>query len=328
MFRCLAPCLLAAAVLATTSCAASGTASPQTDPQSPPSSAAAPGDGGESATTAGSAVESVEETRRQFLNVVCYTDTALQNLLSVANASGGWGALPAKDARTYAQSASDAAQEAVRRLQETEWPDSVRDQMTTVETEYLAMLRPLQQIAQSPKAEDRSQAWRELKAQERIAEQQVRLTLELEPVDSLNDGCPPPVAVKPARKDPPESSAGGGGAAAAGWTDHWMSPSGNIRCGYNPAGSRGAPVVACVVSDESTYMKLTQGVGAEGPLSATTSTFGQLSVSGARTLGYGQTTNVGPFTCSQSPADGIGMSCWLTSTLQGFTIKRGTYWSY
>jgi len=314
----------AASLLGLSACSgANSTADPA--PESASASAAPAPEGTSASPEVTQQTLSLEDTKRQFLSIVCYTDTSLQNLNGAALNSGGWSGIPRKEAATYAEAAIDAAREAVRRMQEADWPDSVASQLPAMESEYLAMLRPLEQIAQASKADDRSQAWRELKSQDRTAEQQVRLTLGLGPVDSTDDGCPPPVEINAPKKDKKDKTDSN---AAAGWTDHWTSPSGNIECGYNPAGSRGLPVVACVVSDEHTYMKLTQGVGVEGPLGANSGTYAQLSVSGARVLGYGQTTYVGPFACNQSLTDGIGMSCWLTSTLQGFTVKRGTYWSY
>lgn len=277
------------------------------------------------ATSSSPAVPVTEQPSRDFLAVVCYTDTALQNLIGAATAAGGWGSLSGNDAQRYAQAAVEAAREAVRKIQATTWPDTISGQMDKVSQEYLAMLRPLETIQQSRDAAARSGAWRDLKAQDRTGEEQVRLTLKLGPVDSANDGCPPPIEIKVPKPTSSSAATGSGTAASGAWTQHWTSPSGNIQCGYAPSGSRGQPVVACVVADQSTYVKLTQGIGAEGPLSASSSTFDQLSSGSASILGYGQSMSVGPFMCQQSDETGVGMACWLPGTEQGFAVKRDSY---
>lgn len=267
---------------------------------------------------------SVSEASEEFIRIVCPADTALQSLIGTATEAGGWSAISKRDAEMYALDAADAARQVASVLLEEDWPESVTNDMQAVVDEYLATLRPLQQIAQASSGNDRSAGWRDLQGQTRPAEERVRLALKLGSMNSEKDGCPLPVKTTTGSSTKKPSPSGPDG-SALGWTQHWTSPSGNIKCGYNPTGSTGTPVVACVVSDQAQLMRVRLGGIVEGPDYASSSDLEQLTSRSAATLGFGQYWYLPEFTCWQSFEDGLGMTCWDNVTRQGFAVKRDSY---
>ena len=270
--------------------------------------------------------EPTQATADMFLSMVCPTRTAVNNLLATATASGGWQKMPAQDARRFAQAAVAETQTTVRKLDETTWPETVAESIPSVVDEYLATLRPLERLTQVS-AQDRTAVWQELQGQSRSAEEKVRIDLGLGSFDSTENGCPLPPNVTPTKpkKDGPNPSSTTKNSA---WTMHWTSPSGNIACGYAPEGRDGAPVVACMVLDEQRLMRVRANGSVEGPLIADSGDRAQLTSSNARALGWGGTITPPGFFCQMSSENGPGMACQDNIYRQGFTVKRGTYWSY
>lgn len=270
-------------------------------------------------------MESAGET---FIDTVCPTRVALDNLLATAISAGGWREMLAEDARQYAQEAVAQTQATVRGLDEAAWPDPLTATIPGVVDEYLATLRPLERLA-SANPKDRAAAWRDLQSLSRSHEEKVRISLGLGSYDSTDNGCPLPPNVKPqpqesnAKTEEPSSQSD-----SSAWTMHWTSPSGNIACGYAPKGSDGRPVVACIVLDEGTLMRVRSSGIVEGPVRADGSDQSQLTSASANTLGWGQTIAPPGFFCQQSTQSGSGMACQENTFGQGFTIKRGTYWPY
>lgn len=264
------------------------------------------------------------DAAKEFILVVCPADTALQSLIGTATEAGGWSAVSRKDAERYALGAADAARAVASMLPEREWPESVAVDIPVVVDEYLATLRPLQQIAQAGSGSERSAGWRDLQGQVRPAEERVRLALKLGSMNSEKDGCPLPTKTSGGSSSRKPSS-GGSDAVAAGWTEHWTSPSGNIRCGFNPRGKTGTAVVACVVANQSQLMLVRAGGFVEGPEFATDSDFAQLTSSSAARLNFGDYWFPPGFTCWQSYDDGMGMTCWDNGTRRGFAVKQDSY---
>lgn len=273
----------------------------------------------------------VQRPSREFLNLVCPTDSAVQTLGYVAAIQGGWKNLSQKQAEQLASTASDAAREVARQIPEKQWPETIAVLMPEVAEEYLAMIPPLGQIAGAASGEDRSTAWRQLQEVPRTAEQRVRIQLNLGPAATDQDDCPPALKVKPNQTKPQTSGSGSNNAAASlGWTDHWRSPKGNIKCGYNPRGSRGVAVIACMVVSDREFMRMHDGSPPEGPIATKSNDAAQIDGSPMSILNYGQTKTVGgEFACYQSSETGTGMACWsLRYPSNGFTVSSGTFLSY
>ncbi len=288
-----------------------------------------------SATPAGSETSSSEQGARTakaaeaFLAAVCPSRTAVNNLFVTATAAGGWRNMSKRDAAQYSQAAVAEIQTTARKLSESGWPDPIADDMPAVVDEYLATLRPLERIAQvSPQG--RSGAWTDLQSQPRAAEERVRIELDLGSFDAEDNGCPLPPNVRPAQpnKNGGGASSNSSGQGSASWTMHWTSPSGNIACGYAPKGRDGRPVVACIVLDEQQLMRVRANGLVEGPFSADSNDRSQLTSSNARALSWGEVIQPPGFFCQMSLETGPGMACQENVFATGFTVKRGTYWSY
>jgi len=147
-----------------------------------------------------------KEAAREFLAIVCPTDSALHLVETVSLTAGGWKEVKPKDVRPYAKNAIDAARLASQDLQRDDWPESISKQMPQVAREYLEMLAPLEEINQSATGESMNRPWKRIRSLSRTSEQQVRLTLGLAGVGSQDDGCPPaPKAPKPAASAAPTS---------------------------------------------------------------------------------------------------------------------------
>lgn len=262
-----------------------------------------------------STVMSTEDARKEFLSIVCPTDTALQFLGNVPLAEGGWEAVTSSTARPYVEAAVAAASRTATDLSEvTSWPESIAAELPAISDEYLAMLAPLERINQATKGNAMKAAWEELQSLPRTSEQQVRLTLGLGVVWSDDDGCPPPPKVKP--KEPKKNN-GSSTSSSSNWTTLWQSPSGNLRCGFAPSGSLGVPVAACLDSDTNTLARLPKGYF-PAFTNATTSQRSQLP--GGRTLQFYESISEYGFTCS---LEDTGMTCFDTSSGAGFVIRRG-----
>jgi hypothetical protein len=258
-----------------------------------------------------------------FLAAVCPTDSAVQNISQAALAAGGWTSVSPRDIHPLAQWAVESVRSTATSLDANQWPTEVAPSIPGVSEEYLAMLRPLTTLSESNSGDQLRSAWQFLDELGRTNEQAVRIELGLGPVDSNDDGCPPPQPIpsRPATPTPSSPASGSGP-----WTSSWQSPSGNIRCGFTPQGSTGLPTVACLVSDENRLVKMSQGSDPMYSPSATESQRAQLP--GGRTLEYGAYISVGPFECWQSPPDGVGMTCTDVATGHGFSIRRGSFLSF
>lgn len=296
-----------AIVVAVLMSACSGTTEPSTVTVTP------------SVTSAGDAGELAQAAAQSFLAAVCPTDSALQDINQAALAGGGWTSVPPSNIHRLADWAMDSVRNTTQSLETSSWPEGVSEKIPGVTQEYLTMLRPLTTLSESSSGEQLRRAWQFLDSLSRTNEQAVRIDLGLGPIDSLEDGCPPPLPVATQPKPQPTSGSTGSGA----WTQYWQSPSGNIRCGFTPQGSAGVPTVACLVADENRLVRLAQGSDASYSPSATDSQRAQLP--GGPTLNYGSYLTAGPFECWQSPPDGVGMTCTELATGHGFSIKRGSF---
>lgn len=291
-------------VLSACSASSSGDSQPASGSAEPPTS--------EPAT---SSIMTDEDARKEFLSIVCPTDTALQFLANVPLAEGGWEAVTPSTARPYVEAAVAAASRTATDLTEvTSWPESVAVEIPAISDEYLAMLAPLERINQATKGNAMKAAWEELQSLPRTSEQQVRLALGLGVVWSDDDGCPPPPKVKP--KEPKKNN-GGSTSSSSNWTTLWQSPSGNLRCGFAPSGSLGVPVVACLDSDTNTLARLPKGYY-PAFTNATASQRSQLP--GGQTLQFYESISEYGFTCSLEDS---GMTCFDASSGAGFVIRRG-----
>ena len=296
-----------ALVVAVLISACSGTAEPSTVTVTP------------SVTTAANTSEQAEVAAQSFLAAVCPTDSALQNINQAALAGGGWTSVPPRDIHGLADWAMDSVRNTTKSLEASSWPPGISEKMPAVSQEYLAMLRPLTTLSESNSGEQLRRAWQFLDSLSRTNEQAVRIELDLGPIDSNEDGCPPPAPVTTQPQPRPTS----GNTVSGAWTQYWQSPSGNIRCGFTPQGSAGVPTVACLVADENRLVRLAQGSDASYSPSATDSQRAQLP--GGPTLNYGSYLTAGPFECWQSPPDGVGMTCTELATGHGFSVKRGSF---
>lgn len=276
-------------------------------------------------TTAPGGEQQVQPTTaaQAFLAAACPTDSALQDISQAALAAGGWTSVSPRDIHPLAQWAVESVRSTSTSLDANQWPPEVAPSIPGVTEEYLAMLRPLTTLSESNSGDQLRSAWQFLEELSRSDEQAVRIELGLGPVDSNDDGCPPPQPV-PTRTSTPKPSSPAAGSDA--WTSLWQSPSGNIRCGFTPQGSTSLPTVACLVADENRLVRMPQGSDPIYSPSATENQRAQLA--GGRTLEYGAYISAGPFECWQSPPDGVGMTCTDVATGHGFSIKRGSFLSF
>ena len=213
--RALGPVVAAALVLtACTGNPGAPSSAPETSSQSAPSSS----DSSESESATPRVVLGPKEAAAEFLAIVCPTDTALHLVENVSLTAQGWKQVKPKDIQPYTRSAVDAVRLANEKLQRDDWPDDVAELMTDVSKEYLELLAPLDQIDQATSGSQMLEPWKRIRALPRVAEQQVRVTLDLGSVGAKDDGCPPaPKAPKPTSTS---GSNSGGSSTPAAPTDY------------------------------------------------------------------------------------------------------------
>lgn len=255
---------------------------------------------------------SLSEARSQFVASVCPTDTALHILNNVALVAEGWDKVTPDQAAPYAQGAVTAASSTISNLENVVWPSEIASDIPTVIEEHREIQFLLGRIESSVTGSDMKAVWQELRTLPRLGEQRIRLQLGLGDVWSQNDGCPPPppVANSDASSERPTTS-------SAGWTTLWESPSGNLRCGFAPRGSRGVPVAACLDSDTNTLARLPRGYA---PVFSEATASQRAQLPGGFVLEFYQSVAEYGLSCSLEDS---GMTCIDGSTGAGFIIRRG-----
>lgn len=148
----------------------------------------------------------VKEAARQFLAIVCPTDTALHLVETVQLSKGSWKSVKPKDVQPYTRNAVEAVRTTSQELERTDWPEDVASIMPEVSREYLELLAPLDSIDQSASGAAMQSPWRQIQSLPRVAEQQVRVSLGLGTIGSKDDGCPPPPKVAPPREESGDSA--------------------------------------------------------------------------------------------------------------------------
>ena len=193
----LAAVVLAVSVLVTAGCSSPNEVVNSSSPVSSPQPGASSSPPSESETP----LLGVKEAARQFLAIVCPTDTALHLVETVQLSKGSWKSVKPKDVQPYTRNAVEAARTTSQELERTDWPEDVASIMPEVSREYLELLTPLDSIDQAASGAAMQRPWRELQSLSRVAEQQVRVSLGLGTAGSKEDGCPPPPKVEPPREE-------------------------------------------------------------------------------------------------------------------------------
>lgn len=255
---------------------------------------------------------SLPEARSQFVASVCSTDTALHILNNVALVAEGWDKVTPDQAAPYVQGAVTAASSTISNLENVSWPSEIASNIPTVIEEHREIQFLLGRIESSVTGSDMKVVWQELRTLPRMGEQRIRSQLGLGDVWSQNDGCPPPPPVSNS-----DASAERPTTSSAGWTTLWQSPSGNLRCGFAPRGSRGVPVAACLDSDTNTLARLPRGYA---PVFSEATASQRAQLPGGFVLEFYQSVAEYGLSCSLEDA---GMTCIDGSTGAGFIIRRG-----
>lgn len=189
--------VLAVSVLVTAGCSSPNEAvSSSSAASSPP-----PGASSSPPSESGAPLLGVKEAARQFLAIVCPTDTALHLVETVQLSKGSWQSVKPKDVQPYTRNAVEAARTTSQELERTDWPENVASIMPEVSREYLEILAPLDSIDQAASGAAMQRPWKELQSLSRVAEQQVRVSLGLGTAGSKEDGCPPPPKVEPTQEE-------------------------------------------------------------------------------------------------------------------------------
>ena len=280
------------------------------------------------------AAMSGKDASKYFLSSVCPLDTSLHVVGNLAIAVGGWPNVDPKVGKNYIANAANVARTAAANLVDPKvvWPAGSAGAVKGTSRDILALIVPLQQMAQAATGADMAKPWSLITGQTRSDEQDLRLQLQLPPAGAVHDGCPaaPPVIVSnssPSQKPVAPTKPTGSGPILDSEAINWQSASGNLRCSYFPHGSVGQSV-ACLDASTNTLVRLNTGLVRVS--SATGNQVAQLP--GGRVITQNNDTlflgSLGDgsarFSCWQG-AD--GMTCLDDSMNSWFIIRMGHVWT-